>query len=142
MSTEHREAVWREISDLPVLADVVAQGIDHTEAQIELFERARPKPYVLDDATLDRARAAFTTQREDLWYFEEQTRRWSKQALSEAQRIEVDALDVANRRLRERTEATLALIEELAAGTIEKTMDKSDFQLGLEALLGDHGKHR
>jgi hypothetical protein len=142
MSTEYRDPVWREINDLPMLADVVTQGIDHTEAQIELFEQARPKPYVLDDATLDRARAAFTTQREDLWYFEEQTRRWSRQALSEAQRIEVDALDAANRRLRERTEATLALIEELAAGTIEKTMAKSDFQLGLEALLDDHGKHR
>jgi hypothetical protein len=142
MSTEYREPVWREISDLPILADVVAQGIDHTEAQIELFEQARPNPYVLDEATLDRARAAFTTQREDLWYFEEQTRRWSRQTLSAAQRIEVDALDAANRRLRERTEATLALIEELAAGTIEKTMAKSDFQLGLEALRDDRGKHR
>jgi hypothetical protein len=142
MSTAYGEPVWREISDLPMLAELVAQGIDHTEAQIELFERARLQPYVLDDATLDRARAAFTTQREDLWYFEEQTRRWSRQTLNQAQRIEVNALEAANRRLRERTEATLALIEELAAGTIEKTMAKSDLQLGLEALLDDHGKHR
>lgn len=133
---ETDEPTWRPIGDLPLIRSVVADGIANTEDQLRLLDEVRPKPYVLDDATVTRARDAFTVQRDDLWYFEEQARRWAHESLTQRQRAAVDELVEANRRLRELTDQALALIDELAAGTIETTMAKSDLQLGLEALSG------
>lgn len=130
------EPIWRDVSELPLIRGVVDEGITNTEDQLRVFGEVAPKPYVLDDATITRARKAFTTQAGDLWLFEEQARRWLQEALTETQRADVDGLAGANRRLRELTGQALDLIEELAAGTIEKTLAKSDLQLGLEALTG------
>src|SRR6266702_670743 len=79
--------------------------------------------------------AAFTTQREDFWVFEEQLRRWQAGNLTAMSRAEVTRLQSQIARLRQINSDVLALAEELSKGTIEKQLAKSDFELGLEALL-------
>ncbi len=77
----------------------------------------------------------FTTQRDDLWLFAEQLRRWETQDLTHAQRQEVGRLGGQLERLRQVIAAILDLADELKRGTIEQVLAKSDVQLGLEALL-------
>ncbi len=115
--------------------------------QYETLLEAKPKPHVLDDFTINRVIAAFTTQRNDFGLFDQQLQRWAVLPLSDQQRREVERLMEQMRLLRENNEQVLTLARELSKGTIEKVMAKSDVELGLEFLLqlteqeGRKGKH-
>ena len=103
--------------------------------QYETLLEAKPKPHVLDDFTINRVIAAFTTQRNDFGLFDEQLRRWAALPLSDQQHREVERLVEQMRLLRENNEQVLTLARELSKGTIDKVMAKSDVELGLEMLM-------
>ena len=103
--------------------------------QYETLLQAKPKPHVLDDYTVNRVIAAFTTQRNDFGLFDEQLQRWAALPLSDQQRREVERLIEQMRLLRENNEQVLTLARELSTGTIDKVMAKSDVALGLEMLM-------
>jgi hypothetical protein len=115
----------------PLTSDVIYQD----QEQLTTLQEARTRPYVLDDDTVSRVKRAFTTQREDFWVFEEQLRSFQALKLTTEQRTEVTRLQGQLARLRQINSDVLALAEELSKGTIEKQLAKSDFELGLEALL-------
>ena len=102
--------------------------------QYETLLEAKPKPHVLDDSTVNRVIAAFTTQRNDFGLFDQQLQRWAALSLSDQQRREVERLVEQMRLLRENNEKVLTLAKELSKGTIDKVMAKSDVELGLELL--------
>jgi hypothetical protein len=54
--------------------------------QLELLERARREPWLLDDATVDRIKKVFGVQRDDMWLWEENDRRWQALDLDTATR--------------------------------------------------------
>jgi len=103
--------------------------------QYPLLEEVRPRPHMLDDATVSRVVAVYTTQRDDLWLYEEQVRRWRAGKLTDAQRREVERLAGQLGRLRTVIDKILTLMDEPKGGTIEKTMAKSDVEMGLEMLM-------
>ena len=103
--------------------------------QYEMLLEAKPKPHVLDDYTVNRVIAAFTTQRNDFGLFDQQLHRWAALPLSDQQRCEVERLVEQMRLLRENNEQVLTLAAELSTGTIDKVMAKSDMELGLEMLM-------
>jgi hypothetical protein len=108
------------------------------DADLEQYQNlllAKPKPYVLDDATVNRVIDAFTTQASDFWLFDEQLKRWQSEPLTDGQRDEVERLVEQMRRLRENNTKVLLLARELSKGTIDKMMGKSEVELGLESLL-------
>src|SRR6266699_3372955 len=96
---------------------------------------AKPKPHVLDDFTINRVIAAFTTQRNDFRLFDQQLQRWQAGPLTDDQRREVERLVEQMRLLRENNEQVLTLARELSQGTIDKVMATSDVELGLEMLM-------
>jgi hypothetical protein len=96
---------------------------------------AKARPHALDDYTVNRVKEVFTTQQRDLWLFDEQLKRWSEATISAQQRKEVERLQGQMKKLQEQVKAILELADELAKGTIEKVMKKSDAELGLEFLL-------
>ncbi len=100
-----------------------------------ILQQARPKPYVLDDDTVGRVIAVFTTQQDDLWLFDEHLRRWEAQELTDVHRREIGRLTSQFGQLRQVIAVSLALADELKGGTIEEVLVKSDAQLGLEARL-------
>ncbi len=61
-------------------------------------------------------------------------RRWRAGKLTDAQRREVERLADQLRRLRTVIDKILMLMDELKGGTMEKTMAKSDVEVGLEML--------
>ncbi len=138
---------WQPIEALAMVAAHIDGMLQADREQYETLLEAKPKPHVLDDFTINRVIAAFTTQRNDFGLFDEQLQRWAALPLSDQQRREVERLMEQMRLLRENNEQVLTLARELSKGTIEKVMAKSDVELGLEFLLqlteqeGRKGKH-
>jgi len=71
----------------------------------------------MDEATLARARRVFTEQAEDVELYAEQRRRWQAEALSPAQRQEVERLAGQVEAWRREVAAILELADELQANT-------------------------
>ncbi|MHB8596686.1 MAG: hypothetical protein ACYDER_07740 [Ktedonobacteraceae bacterium] len=126
---------WQPVSMLPTLAQHIDGMLAADREQYETLLEARPKPYILDDFTVNRVINAFTTQKHDFWLFEEQLRRWKAGPLSDQLRQEVERLVEQMRQLRENNDRVLTLATELQQGTIEKQLAKDDTQLGLDFLL-------
>ena len=129
---------WQPLSMLPTLAPHIDGMLESAQEQYATLLKAKPKPYVLDKATVDRVISVFTTQRDDLWLFDEQFRRWGiEPKLTTAQRTEVTRLQQQMATLRQMVTEILALANELRKGTIENVLNMDDAELGLRALLGD-----
>ncbi len=127
---------WQPISVLPELAPMVDDMLESAEDVYQSLQQAEDRPHAMDDYTVGRVREVHSTQRNDLWLYEEQLARWSTADLTLAQRQEIDRLTHQLDRLRSVLTLTLALTDELKEGTIEKVMAKSDIELAVEMLTG------
>ena len=94
--------------------------------QLELLERARREPWLLDDATVDRIKKVFGVQRDDMWLWEENDRRWQALDLDTATRTKAGEYMSLTAQFGTTSTEVLALAGELASGTINKVMVKSD----------------
>jgi hypothetical protein len=109
--------------------------LEHDQGQYTNLLQAKPKPHVLDDHTVSEVIRVYTTSKNDLPLFDEQLRRWGSEKVTDAQRQEIIRLKAQMQKLHEVIDQVLDLADELSKGTIEKTMAKSDEQLGLEYLM-------
>ncbi|MFZ1829496.1 MAG: hypothetical protein WAW42_12165 [Candidatus Competibacteraceae bacterium] len=111
---------------LPLIASLIdgelADGQEHHATLLSV----RDRPYVLDDATVERSIKLHTEQRDFLGVFAEQLARWRHEHPSDAQRRELDRLEGQLERLRAVLEEILKLAAELKQGTIERVLAKSN----------------
>jgi hypothetical protein len=84
---------------------------------------------------VDRIETVYGETAEVLPVFEEQLRRWGAAPVSVVQRAEVTRLVGQLARLRPMVEEVLALAKEIRQGTIDRVQEKTDLELGLEALM-------
>jgi hypothetical protein len=130
------EPRWQPISVLPTIASLIDEGLrDGREHHTTLLE-ARPKPHVLDDATIERTKRVNREGLEWCDVYDRQLLRWRGQRLTDAQRREIARLEGVQRDLRLMLTRILELADELGRGTIERQLAKSDLEVGLEYLLG------
>lgn len=141
-SNDNRTPHWQPISQLPLIAQMIDGMLETTTENYVTLQQAKPKPYVLDDFTVNRAIKLYTEQQEDLWLYNEQLKRWQAGKLTSQQNREITRLQSAMKDLTEVTANVLALAQELKRGTIEAQLAKSDLQVGLEALLRDYRKEQ
>lgn len=134
MATPQQEPTWQPVSMLAMLTDHVQEGVVMAREQLATLEKGRSKPYVLDDATVARVKQVFTQTAEDNELFAEQGRRWVAMDLSTEQRRDVERYAALVEQMQTETTAILALADELAQGTVETVLAKSDLELGIEAL--------
>ncbi len=127
--------LWQPITQLASVAAMIDGMLEAAEEQEALLNAARPKAHVLDDYTVGRVIDVYTTQRDDLWLYAEQLRRWEEQHITDRQRRIIGHLTTRLARLRQVIDRILALADELKDGTIEKILAKDDLELGLEVLL-------
>lgn len=73
---------WQPISRLFMIAEHIDGMLEADIEQYQTLLGAKPKPYVLDDYTVNRVITAFTTQEKDFWLFEEQLKRWQAGTLT------------------------------------------------------------
>jgi hypothetical protein len=126
---------WQPITELPLIASLIDGELADGQEHYATLLKARDRPHVLDDATVEHSIKLHTEQRDFIGIFEEQLRRWRHERLSLAQSSEVGRLDGQLMQLRAVLTQILELGEELKLGTIEKVLAKSDIELGIEALL-------
>ena len=105
--------------------------------QLELLERACREPWLLDDATVDRIKKVFGVQRDDMWLWEENDRRWQALDLDTATRTKAGEYMSLTAQFATTSTEVLALAGELASGAINKVMVKSDLELDIEAIRRD-----
>ena len=110
--------------------------LESAEEVVQSLEQARPHPHVLDDYTIGRVREAHGTQLNDLGWYTEQLARWQRASPTRAQAQELARLTQQLAALHQVLTTSLALVEELQAGTIEKVLAKDDVELAVEFLLG------
>src|SRR6266571_4884863 len=122
------------ITMLPTLTPHIDGMLEEAQEQQDNLRQAQSKPWVLDDYTVKRVIEVHTVQKNDLWLFDEQLKRWKSGQLTERQRSEVERLTGQMQKLHEVIDDILAMAAELSKGTIEKQMAKPDEQLGLEFL--------
>lgn len=127
---------WQPIGKLSLIASMIDGMLESANEQYANLQEARKRPHVLDDYTVGRVREVYTTQKSDLWLYDEQLNRWNKGTLTPIQRKEVERLANKMEQLHEVITRILTLADELAKGTIEKVLAKSDVELVLEYLLG------
>ncbi|MGH7086821.1 MAG: hypothetical protein ACREFN_17720 [Acetobacteraceae bacterium] len=133
-SSEHVN--WQPISQMPLVASMIDGALSDTADHIQTLTKARARPHVLDDVTIDRVERVHREQLEFVDIYAEQLRRWLDQGPSAAQRRELNRLEQQNHHLRQVTTEVLALAAELRNGTIDRIIAMSDLELGLQALLG------
>ena len=75
---EPRVPQWHPIAALPMIGQAIDGMLDSAEEVVQSLEQARPRPHVLDDATIGRVREAHGTQLNDLWWYTEQLARWQR----------------------------------------------------------------
>ncbi|GAC1354192.1 MAG: hypothetical protein PVS3B3_39820 [Ktedonobacteraceae bacterium] len=126
---------WQPISQLALIASHIDGMLEAAQEQYQTLQSARAKPHVLDDYTVGRVIEVFTVQKNDLWLFDEQLKRWTTQPLTTRQRQEVQRLTGQMSKLRQVIADILALADELKRGTIEQMLGKSDEEVGLDVLL-------
>ncbi len=125
---------WQPISQLALIGSHIDGMLEAAQEQYQTLQPARLKPHVLDNYTVGRVTEVYTAQKNDLWLFEEQLKRWTAHSLTSRQRAEVQRLTTQMARLRQVIGDILALADELKKGTIEQVLGKSDEELGLDFL--------
>ena len=139
----HEDPVnWQPIREMPLIASMIDGALEDTREHMETLIQAQTQPHVLDNATLDRTERVHGEQLEFVGIYAQQISRWRTEKPLEDQARELDRMEAQNGHLQAVTEDVLALAGELRKGTIERVMDMSDVELGLQALLGDRRSHR
>src|SRR5208282_5118802 len=55
---------WQPISQMPLIASMIDTSLDDTREHLATLTRAKARPHVLDDATIDRVEKVYTEQME------------------------------------------------------------------------------
>jgi len=133
--TEQQTPTWQPSGKVFLVGTMIDGMLENARDQYATLQEARLRPHVLDDHTVARIVEVYTAQRDDLWLWDEQLRRWTDASLNGIRRREVERLQGQMAALHDVVDDILALADELAAGTIEKVMAKSDLEVGLEMLM-------
>jgi hypothetical protein len=127
---------WQPISQMMLIASMIDTSLDDTREHLATLTKARAKPHVLDDATIDRVERVHSEQMEFIAIYTQQIVRWRDEKPSASQTQTLDRMAAQNQHLLDVTTDVLALARELRNGTIERVLGMSDVELGLQSLLG------
>ena len=119
---------------LATIASLIDGGLADAREHYAMLLRARPKPFVLDDATIAETKRVNGEGVEWCDVYDRQLQRWRSERLTGAQRREVERLQGVSGELRVELTRILELADELGEGTIERQLSKSDIELALEHL--------
>jgi len=100
---------WQPISQMALIASMIDTALDDTREHLATLTKARAKPHVLDDATIDRVEEVHTEQMEFVAIYANQIDRWRNERPSASQTRTLDRMATQNQQLREVTADVLAL---------------------------------
>ena len=77
---------WQPISQIPLVASMIDGALNDTAEHIQTLTKARTRPHVLDDTTIDRVERVHGEQLEFVDVYAEQLRRWRDEGPSAIRR--------------------------------------------------------
>jgi len=92
---------WQPISQMPLIASMITASLNDTREHLGTLSKAKDRPHVLDDATLNRVEQVHTEQMDHVEIYAQQIGRWRNERPSAAQARELDRMDNQNRQLRD-----------------------------------------
>ena len=126
---------WQPIKNMPMIANLIDSQLSDAKEQYTTFLEARNKPHVLNDSIVQRTIKVYTEQLDFTQVFEKQLLKWEKEEyLIPIIRTELCRLQAQVKYSYKTLKDIIALAEELKMGTIEKVMEKSDLEIGIESL--------
>lgn len=126
---------WQPIKNMSMITNLIDSQLTDAKEQYITLSEARSKPYVLNDSIVRRTIKVYTEQLDFTQVFEKQLLKWEKEEyLKPIQQTEICRLQEQVKQSYKTLTDILALAEELKMGTIEKVMEKSDLELGIESL--------
>jgi hypothetical protein len=133
---------WQPISQMPLIASMITASLNDTRENLGTLTKAKDRPHVLDDATIDRVEQVHTEQMGYVEIYAQQIARWRTAKPSAIQAKELNRMENENQQLRDVTTDVLALAGELRKGTIERVLGMSDLELGLRTVLRTQSPER
>ena len=133
---------WQPISQMPLISSMIDTALNDTREHLGTLSKAKDRPHVLDDATIDRVDRVHTEQMEFIDIYTRQIARWRTDKPSASQARELDSMEKQNQQLRGVTADVLTLARELRKGTIERVLGMSDLELGIQAVLANRSSGR
>lgn len=127
---------WLPLYKLPIFTTLVEGMLQDTKGMYQLLLQAKNKPWVMDDATMNRTIKLFTERLEMLPDHTEQITRWKKEKLSPNQKEEITRLEEATTQTMELVENILTLAKEMKPHTIDQILAKDNAELALDVLSG------
>jgi hypothetical protein len=127
---------WLPLSKLSLFTTLVDGMLQDTKDMYPLFLQAKDKPWVMDDATIDRTIRLYTERLEMLPTHTEQIARWRKEHLAPQQKHELDRLEKATVETQELVQRILDMATAMQAYTIDKILAKEPGELALDVLSG------
>jgi hypothetical protein len=133
---------WQPISQMPLISSMIETSLNDTREHLSTLSKAKDRPHVLDDATIDRVEQVHTEQMDFVDIYTQQIGRWRTEKPSASQARELDRMEAKNQQLRDITADVLVLASELRKGTIERVLGMSDLELGIQAVLPNRSSGR
>ena len=130
---------WLPLSQLPLFTTLVDGISQDTKDMYPLLSQAKDKPWVMDDATIERTIRLYTERLAMLPTHTEQITRWRKERLSEQQRQALDRLEKVTVETQELVQKILDMATAMQAYTIDKILAKEPGELALDVLSGKLG---
>ena len=128
--------IWRPVSFLPTYTQMGDGTLQEAEDQLELLEQARPRPHVLDDATVNRVIRCYSESATYIPLYREQLTRWELLELTTEQRSGVERLKTQVDALSDVLDAILSLADKLKGNTIDAILRKDEAELAVDVLTG------
>ena len=91
---------WQPISQMPLISSMIDTSLNDTREHLNTLSKAKDRPHVLDDATIDRVEQVHTEQMEFVDIYTQQIGRWRREKLSASQARELDRMEKQNQQLR------------------------------------------
>jgi hypothetical protein len=133
---------WLPISQMPLISSLIDMSLNDTREHLGALSKAKNRPHVLDDATIDRVEQVHTEQLEFVDIYTQQIGRWRVEKPSASQARELDRMEKQNQQLRGITADVLALASQVRKGTIERVLVMGDLELGIQAVLTNRSSGR
>lgn len=125
------------ISTLPMLSCAMSGALDAAKDQLKNLQKAKNKPYVLDDQLADRIIQSYSKQNESIAHEKAICIDWKKNQLSAQQNKTVEELLDTLEELEQIHQEIFSLAEHIKKYTIDKIIGKSDVEVALAYLAGE-----
>lgn len=127
-----KKVILHPISMLGTIAMLIDKQYEHAEEQYKLLYKAKDKPHVLDNATVDRSIKLYEDEKEYIEISKNQLSIWRKESLNKYQENEITRLENQIVKNEKMVNDTLKLAKELRKGTIDEILKMDDVEVALK----------